>query len=755
MKYQRMFWRFVIISNILIGIGLGLGLLPAAAQSLPDSNEVWQIFENGDALSDRYLSQIFGPLFQTNDGSEAPSVLSEVIGYVNLFVVVIGGLMFFYNMTIGVLQSAHEGEVLGRRWSSLWAPIRVIFAIGLLVPVPGGGGYNVAQSGVQFLSTAGTSMASTIWTVAARSVLSDDIPLSSESPRFPPSIVEEIYRQAACISVVDYQINVVNQNLPSSADPARIDWLNVREISSIRTPTDRVSYLTSILRESEEPSLVGLCGGWSTPIPPAYLNDLGVEGQQVVDAFTYGHAQLMTEISLQMLDLTNQHFQVIFNGDQTLPDISNEIAEIQISANERMAEFSREIRALGIEASGQDDARDMLMSHVNGGGGDWGQGWTGAGSWYISLARFNNRLSSLTDATPSIQQPDLRADPAEIFEAAGGTGSGRTYLLGAFGGRPTEADLRGLPTSEEALRLLSDFDRMFSESAVRLAGLGYQLSPNQMADINQDSGGSFWEYIPGLQESLERVSNSILAAFDPSQMLSHDPMISIINVGKSLMGLAMVLAGGVVVVGLPTGGAAAIVLTPIIASLMACGALLAFILPIMPFIIFNMAVIGYFLTVIEAVIAVSLWALGHMRLDGEGISGEAGKNGWLLLLSLTFTPSLMIVGFLAGMIIFRVGAGIIGTGFYFAASSIVGGDILFGLLAIFGYSILQAIIFLILLEKSFSLIVDFPSRVFRWIGQGDQIVSQSFVAMPVTPRPRPRPTQLPPRPQLPNWKIDE
>lgn len=745
MKWQKLIWQLVIAFNIAVGIFLALGTMSADAQTFQLSTgegatagDFWRIFEQGDALTSRYLNQIFGPLFQAREGTNAQSVLANVLGYFNVFVVSVAGILFFYNITVGVLQSAHEGEVLGRRWSSLWAPLRVIFAVGLLVPLPGLGGYNVVQAGAAYLVRGGTGAASLMWSVAATSILGDDIPLSAEAPRFPPEIVEQVYRQAACLQIVQYQTTLVNEQSVAG-------WYDVTEISRVRNPTDRISFLTAIRSTpAAEPSLVGLCGGWSTPPPPAYLIDLGSDGEDVIRNFTAGHALIMREVTEGVSSLVAQHFDHIFEGGQTMPDISVDLAEIQILANQEMSEFSREIRSLGIAASGQDDARDMLLTHVSGGeNGRWGQGWLGAGSWYIAMARFNNRLSSLTDARSTVLEASLSADPAAIFEAAGGVGSGRTYLFGNLGGRPTEEDLANLPNAHEALRILSGFDRMFEESTVRLAGLGYQLSPAQMSEINRDSSGSLWEYIPGLQDAIERVSNAILSAFNPSNMLSHDPIVSLINVGKALMSLAMVLAVSTVVAGLPTGGAAAIVMTPIIASLMAAGALLAFILPIMPFLIFSLAAVGYFLTVIEAIVAVSLWALGHMRMDGEGLSGEAGRQGWLLLLSLTFTPVLMIIGFLAGMIVFRVGAALIGTGFYYAASSIVGGDVLFGLLSIVGYSVLQAVIFLILLDKSFSLIVDFPQRVFKWIGQGERVVSQSFAAVPVTPRPRVAPP--PPR----------
>lgn len=142
---------------------------------------------------------------------------------------------------------------------------------------------------------------------------------------------------------------------------------------------------------------------------------------------------------------------------------------------------------------------------------------------------------------------------------------------------------------------------------------------------------------------------------------------------------------------------------------------------------------GYFLTVVEAVVGINLWALAHVRMDGEGLSGEAGQRGWLLLVTIAFTPILMIIGFIAGMIIFRISDGLISPGFFYAVEGVVGGDLTFGFVAIVGYVVLLAGVYVVLLERSFSLITEFPTRVLRWIGEADAVASQTFRTAPVRP----------------------
>ena len=128
------------------------------------------------------------------------------------------------------------------------------------------------------------------------------------------------------------------------------------------------------------------------------------------------------------------------------------------------------------------------------------------------------------------------------------------------------------------------------------------------------------------------------------------------------------------------------------------------------------AISGYFLLIIEAVIAVILWALSHMRMDGDGISGETGRQGWLLILALFMTPTLMIFGFVAGMLLFRIVSDLISAGLFYAAATIVNANpvvVLFGTLA---YTVVIVSAYGLRLERSFSLISEFPNKVMQWMG---------------------------------------
>lgn len=91
-------------------------------------------------------------------------------------------------------------------------------------------------------------------------------------------------------------------------------------------------------------------------------------------------------------------------------------------------------------------------------------------------------------------------------------------------------------------------------------------------------------------------------------------------------------------------------------SLMFCsplivgGALLAYYVPAIPFLIWTAGLIGWFIVVIEALVAAPLWVLGISRVDGEeGFLGRHGREGLFLFLSVLTRPFGMLFGLCIAM----------------------------------------------------------------------------------------------------------
>jgi hypothetical protein len=86
-------------------------------------------------------------------------------------------------------------------------------------------------------------------------------------------------------------------------------------------------------------------------------------------------------------------------------------------------------------------------------------------------------------------------------------------------------------------------------------------------------------------------------------------------------------------------------------ALLIPGLTIAFVLPMIPWLMWMAGVAGWLILVCEAVIAVPLWMLAHMTFGGEGLHGRAGE-GYGLLFNVLFRPTLMIIGLFLGYFVF-------------------------------------------------------------------------------------------------------
>jgi conjugal transfer/type IV secretion protein DotA/TraY len=737
---------------------LALMMTSGSAAAQPTTDSLWDFFGDGvgDPYSSVFLNQMFGPLFPSASGANTNSIFATIIAYFNVIVLLIGGMMFFYNVTVGVMQSAHEGKVLGSRWSSLWAPLRVVLAVGMLVPV--NSGYNLAQSGVAYVVQGSTKMASAVWAATADAVISDDIPLAAPVTNFSTSVMSSMYEQAACMSTLAAQVQAAN---PSSS-------VSYVETDNGVNNGNRYTYQSAINNGSAFVDH-GVCGGWSTPRSPTYLDNVidGITENTVEDAnittakanqllttFRDGHRDIMQTVADDMRGITDSRYAQMMSSDIAPPSIAGEVAGAHTAATESLATLIDDIRTQATsDATGLSRARDSLLTRITGGSGCfsddgshnvtgpstagldaadaesatnraaavacYGEGWMGAGSWYILMAKINNELSSLTSARSSTSSPSYASGmiwPAEIFRNSGASGSG-------WFGRVTAADTAGMPGVEQSIEALDKYQDLFESSAMELAALGYQIPTSILNEINNDSetdAAGFWrKVIP--EELMLSGTRVMMSVFDPGNG-GQDPMIGLISWGHWLISIGATLLGGAAISGFAgIGMGAAVALLPIYSLLLSAGVSLSFILPIMPFLYWVLAISGYFLLICEAVVAVNLWALSHLRMDGEGISGEAGRMGWLMLLSLFMTPTLMVFGFVIGMALFRIVSDLISAGMFYAVSGIIGTNPVVWLFGTLGYTILIVTSYGILLERSFSLISEFPNRIMRWMGSSVEI----------------------------------
>jgi conjugal transfer/type IV secretion protein DotA/TraY len=162
---------------------------------------------------------------------------------------------------------------------------------------------------------------------------------------------------------------------------------------------------------------------------------------------------------------------------------------------------------------------------------------------------------------------------------------------------------------------------------------------------------------------------------------------------------------------------------------MSTGFVLYYIVPFLPFIYFFFALGGWLKAIFEAMVGAPLWALAHIRIDGNGLPGAAAVNGYFLIFEIFLRPILIIFGMLASISIFAALVAVLNQIWDLVTMNVTGFDIVYetanpGFGAVFRqaldeffFTVIYAIVVYMMGMASFKLIDLIPANILRWMGQ--------------------------------------
>ena len=682
----------------------GLFPEPVAAQhaELPFSTtEFFELFESddGDGYTTILLHELFGPLFPSPVAPRGPTVFSKLIGFFNLAVLATGGLLLVYNIIVAVLQTAHAGELLGRQWSSLWAPLRVLFAAALLVPVPGYGGYNAVQTSIAWLVKGSTLMASEVWTLGASKIMSGDLPLTNTQPQLDGDVFRSVYRNQLCVRIANHQLALAE-------NPDRVAF---REVKS----GDSVEFLSDL-----NGNQAAICGSYRIPDPPSYILRMGRErGVDLISTFRELHAESLRMMVEAADEIIASQWPIVLESSGDFPDIASQVADILVETGRHLEAGNRRMLAAVAEGRDSGGTFDEIRGFITGDTCQdlrtgrlecYGEGWIGAGNWYMTIAKLNAEILGMLNASVSATESSyIGAETAKLNRAIVASTDNPSWLGRVFGAVDPDRYMH----TEEATRIWAAMTSEFDRASTQLAAAGFDLSENALGEFPSDNRSGWLSRI--WRKYFTRVLEGVLDALSPSRW-AEDPVVGIVTMGNWYLNLAasLLFGGTAASAVLGTDSSA---LTLIAIPLAVAGILQSFVLPLLPFLYWIQAVAGYFLLVAEAVVASSLWAFSHLRLDGEGLSGNAARTGWYILLGLAAAPVLMVLGFFAGMAILRIAAGLLDSGMFYAVSALINGSPIIGLFGLVAVGLIFVFSYIVIIRHSFSLVTEFPGRILRWV----------------------------------------
>ncbi|GBQ27926.1 hypothetical protein AA0472_2542 [Acetobacter estunensis NRIC 0472] len=687
----------------------------AHAQSVAGSSSsdtsygvTWTMLDPGDdfaATVIRSVFPVFGSSGTTSTGTEA-SVIGTMLGEFSGMVMAFAMAYVTYAFLMNTHRSAETSQVLGSNQTSM-SIVRMCFAAIMMFPIDGG--FNAGQAVVEQGALWGIGMARTLYASAVQAIGPDGKVIATPIVPGTKTTVSGLVIAEMCRDLVNLASN--NANLVPAPTGISVS-------TQLGVSTGLITYNYDMAGGSGIP----VCGQVTIDAPQASTQVLGVTVDAAGMQKDVLDSVLASDIRGPVLQVVQNYWNTrqssslapLINVISTATnDYTNRLtakaASVRSQVQSAVAKRTQSFQDWGVSTSGDSTStKDQLDS----------LGWTGAGAYYLEFARLNGETLSLMASTPTVTAPSftglgdaLKGDIAPIMRSASifveniknmvATQDG----LNAPGGN---GDLySGITPTGDGSGVLSQIARSLHLSdSVLQAG---------MAFIEPSGSDGYWTDPFGNLMGLGNwMITTALGAMAAAALMGSDTGTALMEVGSILtMNFEGAAAAGI-------GHAVVTFLsTPIFMGCLALlipGLTLAFILPMIPWVMWMAAVAGWLVMVFEAMIAVPLWMLAHMTMSGEGLHGHA-RAGYALIFNVVFRPTLMLFGLFLGYYVFDATSWLIHQTFGVAAGFVLSrGWLITNLLGLVVLLSLNVMVHVTLAMICFRLISILPERVPAMIG---------------------------------------
>lgn len=625
------------------------------ASDLPTTSEVLLQTDASKHILDTFLGQGWDTWGTSLGGSGASELMLQFFSAFNMVALAVISALFLWVMAVAVAGTAHEGTPFGKRYSSLWMPLRFVGAMGALAPIFKG----LSLFQVAILACIGFSINLGNY---ARELGTDYFvehggQLTVQAPDQNVTHYAAITNGALESLTLQYYLNERRglNITPGGEWKYSGNWFQPGGEYKFVFNGNAGSITVSCVDEGD-----ALCRGKVNAVGAA-ISALSPLAQQLTDPDTAASA-----IEPRALyDAANQVNASILSGLQSYAQ--------QGQLKSKLADFKQNSDQYG---------------------------WFITGSTYWSIAWINQEVreamySGITYSPHEYTVSELQALMHGLRDYEASKERVANYIKTAYGSR------RGI-SAATATPSVTDEGRAFDEICNWLRATLNQLVAGNILPIAveklsaQDpimAVSNVGDYLIGTAWGLA----SALGVVD----VAHSMGKALPFVGKAIPNLDKYISFALFTVFLP---------------LLLYGLALAYYLPAIPFIRWISALVGWLILIVDALFAAPLWLCAHALPEGDGAAGQHGKQGYFLLLGILIRPPLMVAGFYAAVILMNVVGRLLGAGFetFIAGTSqtkIIGITGTFSMLVILGIVVIMAA------NKFFSLIHYLPEHVTNWIGQ--------------------------------------
>jgi len=624
----------------------------------------------------QYLGMVFGSVPGLPIQSTGNPLFSQMINIFNQVVFALGILVVIYTSIIGTINTAQEGEVLGKGWHPVLVPARV--GIGIYLLLPSATGYNWIQITVMWFIVQGVGAANALWEKviqfnnAGGNMHADSRQVDLQNSM---SAVSAIFTADVCMEKL-------NQLMVS--DPAMYslfgDYITVFRIG------DQIMWGRARQGAGEAP----LCGAVSLPsVGDGLINGNGGASDPSVEA----RKNIFANAIMQAKD------ELLPAADEAL---SNNGTTANLSSSFTSAARALQRAAQNVSSTFSSLSQINQQAVLN--------GWIHAGSYYFQL----------------IQNTGGGFGIPVNLGATGLNANQLNTILGPTAGAQTLSSINSTSSNyiQNAMNNISTPSTPSSQ--------GLQLNAPNVSSGNAQSILS--AIFGGLFETLINDLNKQMTTGGVNQ----DPLASMAQFGSTLaltteltfwaaLGLVFLVWIGASIMSCmqPLGHAMDFLMAfvmpvamIIISLLWVAGLTLGLYVPLIPYLVFTFGAIGWIILVIEAMLGASLIALTFI-VPSEDEIGKAG-HALVILLGLFLRPALMVLGFILAIQLLYVAISMLNFGFWATLMASTGGASGVGMFGMVAVLLMYAAIATGIVHEAFSLIYLLPNKVLRWMGGGPE-----------------------------------
>lgn len=710
---------FVVLMLLWVALaGSALAQPAPAAPGLVDLSGVRAQADVPNDLASWIFNNLFGPIFAnpfTSVGG-ATTLFGVVFLAFNVVVFSAGVVWATYGVAAGVVQSAHEGTVLGKRMSAIWMPIRMVTGIGSLVPAFGG--FSLSQAVMIFAAGWGIVFGNYAY-IKALEAASNFTPLVSLSISSGPQVkttehlAKAIFEQELCVidaEVYQQEYQGAGNSVPESDRVQPQAEQFVRAAGSDRgwgiaygTRNDpaRCGAVGIVKINGDTRGGLSLFGFRNSNV------DYAAIAQGVYGRYQANYASFDGEVRRLAREWARQVQTAAANQDAPTVALPMEALKAQAIAYAAAAALPPEDGS----ARGQalKDAAFQNMRQF---------GFLGAGAFYSTLAELNSAIGQATRAVDFvIRGPSLAADEADAQASESRTRFRKAYLKQI----QTPAGMEDRPLLG-ASEVSCSAQSLFASTNCSVGQMLVQWILRGMTAGSSVGGSGEFRIIDPIIAAKNlgdylMMSSEAAWAFANATGIADNKPGGAASVASTIASKALDFAKNIPVVGpLMSGIAKGIgAMLPLLIGLaFGLGLLLAIYIPMVPFINWVSAIVQYVSTVTEAMAAAPLWSFAHLQSDGEGM-GQRTERGYIYLLLMLFTPILMVIGFFAACgLVVLTGTAVLWL--FLPAMANAQGNSITGIVSILAYIFIFFLLMNILIQGLFNLTMDLKDDVIGWIG---------------------------------------